>query len=61
MKKFKSIHIDLEKGIYKINDEEIERVSKLEFVWTPYGGYVLDITEDKNLHGALLKERSECK
>lgn len=47
MKKFKSIHIDLEKGIYKINDEEIEMVSKIEFVWTPYGGYVLNITEDK--------------
>lgn len=46
-KKFKSIHIDLEKGIYEINHEKMEHVTALNLDWTPEDGWVLDISRDE--------------
>lgn len=45
--KFKSIHIDLEQGIYKINGNEEERVRSLSLTWGAKDGWVLDVTKDE--------------
>ncbi len=40
-KRFKSIHIDLEKGIYEVNGEKVERATKLDLSWAPEYGWEL--------------------
>ena len=45
--KFKSIHIDLEQEIYKINGNEEERVRSLSLTWDAKDGWVLDVTKDE--------------
>ena len=45
-KKFKSIRIDLEKGIYEINGEKAERITALRLEWAPEEGWALDISRN---------------
>lgn len=45
--KFKSIHIDLEQGIYEINGNETDRVRALSLTWDAEDGWVLDVTKDE--------------
>ena len=46
-KKFKSIHIDLERGIYEINGENVERITALNLNWIPDDGWALNISLDE--------------
>lgn len=46
-KKFKSIHIDLEKGIFEINGESGRRITELSFSWKPEDGFELVISVDE--------------
>ena len=46
-KQFKSICIDLEKGIYEINGEKAERITALKLEWTPEEGWALDISRNE--------------
>lgn len=46
-KKFKSIRIDLEKGVYEINGEKAERITALNLEWTPEEGWALDISRNE--------------
>lgn len=45
-KEFKSIHIDLEQGIYEINGNEVDRVRALSLTWDSEEGWTLDVTRD---------------
>lgn len=45
-KTFKSIHIDLEKGIYQINGEEVPKVSHMELLFEK-GIWSLVISRDE--------------
>ena len=47
IKKFNSIHIDIEKGIYKINGESTEFISELKLEWNPIDGWALIISRDE--------------
>lgn len=45
--KFKSIHFDLERGIYEINGDKVDRVRALSLTWDSEEGWVLDVTKDE--------------
>lgn len=45
---FRSIHIDLDHGIFEINGERIPvRTTELHFEWTPEDGYGLELSTEK--------------
>ena len=46
-KRFKSIHIDLEKGIFEINGEGGKRITELSFSWNPEDGFELVVSVDE--------------
>ena len=46
-KRFKSIHIDLEKGIYEVNGESGKRITGLNLSWTPEDGWELELSVDE--------------
>lgn len=46
-KEFKSIYIDLKKGVYEINGEKAERITELKLTWTPEDGWELYISKDE--------------
>ena len=54
MKTFKSIHIDLENGIYKLNGESMERVRELTLTLDAVS-WSLRINKDE-----LFEEGSRC-
>ena len=45
--KFKSIHIDLEKGIYELNGIQANRIRALALTWDCEDGWALEITRDE--------------
>lgn len=47
IKKFKSIHIDTEKGIYEINGEEAGFVTELKLEWDSENGWALTIEKEE--------------
>ena len=47
IKKFKSIYIDLERGIYEINGEKGKRIKELNISWTLEDGWELELSVDE--------------
>ena len=45
--KFNSIHIDLEKGIYKINGKPADFITELKLEWNPEDGWALNLSKDE--------------
>lgn len=58
-KKFKSIHIDLEKGIYEINGENEKRITQLNLSWTPEYGWELELSVDEIYTSRELHTRNQ--
>ena len=46
-KRFRSIHIDREKGIYEINGEPAGFITELKLEWDPENGWALMITKEE--------------
>lgn len=54
MNRFKSIHIDLDKGIYEINGEPAGMITELKLEWDSENGWALIVSRDETYISPIL-------
>lgn len=55
IKQFKSIHIDIEKGIYEINGESAGLITELKLEWDSENGWALIVSKDETYLAPIQK------